>query len=172
MTREEAISFLDNTKVYVQGKSKEIQEKLFSLGFQWKFDGKKVRHEEKPFLFFGEDMELYYSSDMEHFTNKAFREITANDILNIIIDEPKYRPFKNAEECWQEMQKHQPFGWITLQCGQKSGSKASIIKLTDNCFYFVSDGSGICHNLYNYEFDKHFWLFADGTPFGIKVEEE
>lgn len=24
--------------------------------------------------------------------------------------EPKYRPFKNAEECWQEMQKHQPFG--------------------------------------------------------------
>ena len=86
--------------------------------------------------------------------------------------DPRYRPFKNAEECWQEMQKHQPFGWITLQCGQKSGSKASIIKLTDNCFYFVSDGSGICHNLYNYEFDKHFWLFADGTPFGIKVEEE
>ena len=86
--------------------------------------------------------------------------------------EPKYRPFKTQEECWQEMQKHQPFGWITLQCGQKSGSKASIIKLTDNCFYFVGDGSGICHNLYNYEFDKHFWLFADGTPFGIKVEEE
>ena len=86
--------------------------------------------------------------------------------------DPKYRPFKNAEECWQEMQKHQPFGWITLQCGQKSGSKVSIIKLTDNCFYFVGDGSGICHNLYNYEFDKHFWLFADGTPFGIKVEEE
>ena len=86
--------------------------------------------------------------------------------------EPKYRPFKNAEECWQEMQKHQPFGWITLQCGQKSGSKASIIKLTDNCFYFVGDGSDICHNLYNYEFDKHFWLFADGTPFGIKVKEE
>ena len=86
--------------------------------------------------------------------------------------EPKYRPFQNAEEWGQEMQKHQPFGWITLQCGQKSGSKSSIIKLTDNCFYFVGDGSGICHNLYNYEFDKHFWLFADGTPFGIKVEEE
>lgn len=24
--------------------------------------------------------------------------------------EPKYRPFKDAKECWQEMQKHQPFG--------------------------------------------------------------
>ena len=26
--------------------------------------------------------------------------------------EPKYRPFKDAEECWQDMQKHQPFGWL------------------------------------------------------------
>ena len=26
--------------------------------------------------------------------------------------EPKYRPFKSQEECWEEMLKHQPFGWI------------------------------------------------------------
>ena len=26
--------------------------------------------------------------------------------------EPKYRPFANAEECWTEMLKHQPFGWV------------------------------------------------------------
>ena len=26
--------------------------------------------------------------------------------------EPKYRSFKNAEECWNEMQKHQPFGIV------------------------------------------------------------
>ena len=26
--------------------------------------------------------------------------------------EPAYRPFKDAEECWAEMQKHQPFGWV------------------------------------------------------------
>ena len=25
--------------------------------------------------------------------------------------ESKYRPFKDATECWQEMLKHQPFGW-------------------------------------------------------------
>lgn len=31
--------------------------------------------------------------------------------------EPKYRPFKNAEECWQEMQKHLPFGWIKCKGG-------------------------------------------------------
>ena len=26
--------------------------------------------------------------------------------------EPTYLPFKNKEECWAEMQKHQPFGWV------------------------------------------------------------
>ena len=26
--------------------------------------------------------------------------------------QPKYRPFKSQEECWNEMLKHQPFGWI------------------------------------------------------------
>ena len=26
--------------------------------------------------------------------------------------EPRYRPFKNQEECWNEMMKHQPFGWV------------------------------------------------------------
>ena len=26
--------------------------------------------------------------------------------------EPMYRPFKDTEECWQEMLKHKPFGWV------------------------------------------------------------
>ena len=34
------------------------------------------------------------------------------DIEYRIKPEPKYRPFKDAEECWEEMQKHQPFGWV------------------------------------------------------------
>lgn len=28
--------------------------------------------------------------------------------------EPKYRPFKSVEECWNEMKKHEPFGWIIV----------------------------------------------------------
>lgn len=162
MTREEVIKMLANTKVYVQGKSKEIQEKLFSLVFQWKFDGKKVCHEEKPFLFLWEDMELSYGSDMERFTKKAFREITANDILNIIIDEPKYRPFKNAEECWQEMQKHQPFGYIVnFDAGYYS------------VVYISEEGISFCNGIFkNYEEAlNEGYRFNDGSPFGIKEEE-
>ena len=26
--------------------------------------------------------------------------------------ELEYRPFENIKECWEEMLKHQPFGWI------------------------------------------------------------
>ena len=33
--------------------------------------------------------------------------------------EPTYRPFSNAEECWAEMQKHQPFG---LSCALLVGA--------------------------------------------------
>lgn len=29
-----------------------------------------------------------------------------------IKSEPKYHSFLNAEECWQEMKKHEPFGWV------------------------------------------------------------
>lgn len=170
MTRQEAISLLDNTKVYVQGKSKEIQEKLFSLGFQWKFDGKKVCHEEKPFLFFWEDMELSYGSDMERFTKKAFREITANDILNIIIDEPKYRPFEDASECFEEMLKHQPFGWVyTKPLNEFNNTFMQITLINDNGFRFVTDRQD---RSYSDAFEINSVYFADGTPFGIKVEEE
>ena len=62
-----------------------------------------------------------------------------------------YRPFKNAEECWQEMQKHQPFGWV------KYANKYISISAIDS------------NN--NYEIDFDDYTFADGTPFGVKEEE-
>ena len=65
--------------------------------------------------------------------------------------EPKYRPFKNTKECWQEMQKHQPFGW--MKCADKY---ISILVIDSNN---------------NYEIDFDDYTFADGTPFGVKEEE-
>ena len=62
-----------------------------------------------------------------------------------------YRPFKNAEECWQEMQKHQPFGWV------KYANKYISISAIDS------------NNEYEIDFDDY--TFADGTPFGVKEEE-
>ena len=75
--------------------------------------------------------------------------------------EPKYRPFKTKEECWDEMLKHQPFGWIKNNAGNIFNIIAMVnqnhaIKLNE------------CYSKYSDLF-KDF-KFTDGTPFGIKED--
>ena len=79
--------------------------------------------------------------------------------------EPKYRSFANAEECLQEMLKHQPFGWIKA----KEGAYQNIISV-DNFYAGLGDkdGSAILLASKNSYQDN---TFIDGTPFGVKVEE-
>ena len=79
--------------------------------------------------------------------------------------EPKYRPFKDAEECWQEMQKHQPFGWL------KSRGRYFSIVSVDDVYAYLSDNynSAILLASKNSYQDN---TFADGTTFGVKIEEE
>ena len=76
--------------------------------------------------------------------------------------EPKYRPFENAEECWAEMQKHQPFGWVK----DRNGSKFVIENVDSGGFVEVYD-DGTCSLKEVFENRT----FADGTPFGVKVEK-
>ena len=160
MTREEIRKFLDNTKVYVNGKSKEIQEKLFSFGYKWYgFNPTKVSDENKPFLFIHDNGEINYSSEMLTFKEHENREITAEQILSL--EEPAYRPFKNSKECWQEMLKHNPFGWLT----QKGGGYFNPKVVCDKGVMIFVDGD---YFPFIHAFD--LFLFADGTPFGIKED--
>ena len=92
---------------------------------------------------------------------------------------PKYRPFKSQEECWNEMLKHQPFGWIYCK--------------NDSCYYCIisvdEDKIELSPDMYPHSetTPKEYYLensyvdfvtaledceytFADGTPFGIKEE--
>lgn len=84
--------------------------------------------------------------------------------------EPKYRPFKDADECWQEMQKHQPFGWVKKTCGNCNFLHIMELYSTGIVINNV-DNFGCFKNLiktYNVAFVET--TFADGTPFGIKEE--
>ena len=85
--------------------------------------------------------------------------VTYQDCFRIK-SEPSYRPFRNAEECWREMLKHQPFG-----IASSKHNKAYMA--------FESLDDGICNfNGYREEsFESAFddIQFADGTPFGIKA---
>ena len=77
--------------------------------------------------------------------------------------EPKYRPFKDSDECWQEMLTHQPFGWVKYQC-----DFFQIIHVDDN---FIGYGSA-CGTILHSKFEDIFKdsTFVDGTPFGMKEE--
>lgn len=77
---------------------------------------------------------------------------------------PKYRPFKDAEECWQEMQNHQPFGWIKGKGDEHHSLITSII--ADEEEVYINGISGFVLD----EIMEHY-TFADGTPFGTKQEE-
>lgn len=76
--------------------------------------------------------------------------------------ESKYRPFANAEECWAEMLKHQPFGWVK----DRNGSKFVIENVDSRGFVEVYD-EGTC--TFNEVFENN--TFVDGLPFVVKVEE-
>lgn len=77
--------------------------------------------------------------------------------------ETKYRPFKNTDECWQEMLKHQPFGWLKHK---DDNEFRCILKITDSRISMID----ICEEVAFYDCNETFkqYTFADGTPFGVK----
>lgn len=94
--------------------------------------------------------------EIEYWNNTEYR----------IKPEPKYRPFNNAKECWAEMLKHQPFGWVKSQIGEVN----SLIILIDNEGLVIGDrNNGVIGFVTATDLFKI--KFADGTPFGVKVEE-
>lgn len=106
---------------------------------------------------FAEGRKIEYREKGEEYwgvTNTPTFNIDSNEYR--IKPEPNYRPFANAEECWQEMQKHQPFGWIR-------NKKTKEYELLQR----VAPKNGVIDQ-YACAFKR--WVFADGTPFGIKEE--
>lgn len=77
--------------------------------------------------------------------------------------EPKYRPFKDAEECWREMLKHEPFGWVKM-------------KDTESGYYILKGITnqvviGLNETPFSYKKVFEDYTFADRLPFGVKLEE-
>ena len=82
-----------------------------------------------------------------------------NNIEYRIKPEPKYRPFANAEECWQEMQKHQPFGWV----------KSTLFKDFELVQRVTTLYVEINREIIDYKDALDKFTFADGTNFGVKM---
>ena len=77
--------------------------------------------------------------------------------------EPVHRPFENETECWEEMNRHQPFGWIKNDVG----IYCLICGVRKNAILFSLNPIDAI------DFRNAFsrYVFADSAPFGIKEEE-
>ena len=133
MTREEAKVLLPIIQAFTEGKVIECRTKPSALSKSW------------------QDMNKWTEmKEIEFWNNIEYR----------IKPEPKFRPFKDAEECWQEMQKHQPFGWVK----DRKGSKFVIENVDSRGGFVEVYDEGTC--TFNEVFENR--TFVDGTPFGIK----
>lgn len=135
MTREEAKEFYPILQDYAEGKVIECRT--------------------KPSVVEGIDVPNDWAEmkEIEYWNNVEYR----------IKPEVKFRPFANAEECWEEMMKHQPFGWVR---DKKDGYYVLITAVDNGDYMSLSGNSG--WSFYSLMKD---YTFADGTHFGVKVEK-
>lgn len=91
--------------------------------------------------------------ELEYWVNVEYR----------IKPEPKYRPFKDEKECWAEMQKHQPFGWIK---SKEDGSRSLITLIISEENIDINCIGGFTSDIIMKRF-----TFDDGAVFGILEEE-
>ena len=135
MNRNQAKEFYPIMQAFAEGKAIECRTRVWELNKGWK-----------------------YST-----TWKETEELKFQDTYEYRIKpEPIYRPFKNAEECWQEIRKHEPF------------LKYKVIESSKDVYLIIQriKTDGIETDVERLDFETAFeWFtFADGTPFGVKVE--
>ena len=84
-----------------------------------------------------------------------------DDLEYRIKPEQKYLPFKDAEECWQEMLKHKPFGWVKSTLFKDF----ALVKRVTTLYVEIN------RDIIDYKDALEKFTFADDNNFGVKVEE-
>ncbi len=113
-----------------------------------------------------EGKQIQYLDEKEEAWNDIATPSWSQKTRYRIKPQSKFRPFENTEECWQEMQKHQPFGWLK---DKEDGhySMVTAVGIDEKYCLAISGNNG-------WPFDETMrdYTFADGAPFGILTEEE
>lgn len=122
-------------------------------------EGKVIECRTKPSFIEGTDVPNDWTEmkEIEFWNNTEYR------IKQDSKAEAKYRPFKNVEECWAEMKKHQPFGWIK---SKEDGSRSLITLIISEENIDIN-----CIGGFNSDRIMKRFTFDDGAVFGILEEE-
>ena len=136
MTREEAKEFYPILQAYAEGKVIECRT--------------------KPSAIEGTDVPNDWTEmkEIEFWRNIEYR----------IKPESTYRPFENAQECLEEMRRHEPFGWVKDK--PEFGDTCSAIKKVSNGYIRCDEAWYGPKEMFRYS------TFLDGSPFGVKVEDK
>lgn len=140
MTRKEAKEFYPILQAYAEGKVIECRTKPSVV------EDENVPNE------WAEMKEIEYWNNIEYRIKPDSKA------------KAKYRPFANVEECWQEMLKHQPFGWV-----KNNNLYRNILETSDGAILLPSFPGEMF--VFSFNKAKEKFTFADGIPFGVKVEE-
>ena len=133
MDRNQAKEFYPILQAYAEGRVIECRTKPSALSKSW------------------QDMnEWTEMKEIEFWNNTEYR----------IKPEPTYRPFKDAKECWQEMQNHQPFGWVKSTLFKD----LALVKRVTTLYVEIN------RDIIDYKDALDKFTFADDTNFGVKVE--
>lgn len=108
----------------------------------------------------GKDVEVLNTDKWELVSNPSWSPNTKYRIK----PESSYRPFDNAKECIEEMKKHEPFGWVKDK--PEFGNTCSAITKVSNGYIRCEETWQDPKEMFQYN------NFLDGSPFGIKIEEE
>ena len=132
MDRNQAKEFYPVLQAFAEGKVIECRTKPSALSKSW------------------QDMnEWTEMKEIEFWNNTEYR----------VKPEQKYRPFRDAKECWQEMQKHQPFGWV----------KSTLFKDLDLVKRVTTLYVEINRDIIDYKDALEKFTFADDNNFGVKM---
>lgn len=107
----------------------------------------------------GKTIQIYHSevkqwSDLSELSLQIVQNILERKEDYRVKPEPKFRPFKDRNECWEVMLYHKPFGWV-LDKGHNERFNINSI-----------GGTGVGGYTYRVAFEE--LSFADGTPFGVE----
>lgn len=105
-------------------------------------------------------------------TDEINFEYEGQKIKHRIKPESEYRPFKTQEECWNEMMKHQPFGWVKYKETGTYIMISTIYSTTTAHLLHIANPPKVSIDCCEYSFSDTFdnFCFADGIPFGVKEE--
>lgn len=139
MNRIEAREFYPILQAFAEGRVIECRTKPSALGKGW------------------QDMNNWTEmKDIVYWDNVEYR----------IKPEPTYRPFRDGAECWEEMRKHEPFGWVKIK-DESLNISISIAEVNGNDIYLAGSRSD---EMLDYKEAFKTLTFLDGTPFGMEKE--